>query len=264
MSSELAAGFVPDTATLTVLPYDNGVAMVEFSGGKKSNPFSGERTQELTRVLAQLDARDDIRAVILYGGDDRWFAAGGDFAKLQALDGGDAVSDLMETFGRLFLTALGMRTPVIAAMDGWAIGLGLEIALTADYRIASTAARMKMPELQLGAAVTFGGYMLTEVVGRSAMQALVFSGDVWDAHRALAAGLVHEVVPTERLRDQTEQTAARLASWDPVPVRQTKPSLNAAYHTGMLDIIEVSKRAHRASASTGTWQRNMQAFLRRQ
>ncbi|MGI6870634.1 enoyl-CoA hydratase/isomerase family protein [Amycolatopsis sp. 3B14] len=260
MTSEVLA---QNDTTITVLPNDNGVAMVEFSGGKKANPFSGTRTRELTRILAELDERDDIRAVILYGGDDRWFAAGGDFAKLQALDGGDAVSDLMETFGQLFLTALGMRMPVIAAIDGWAIGLGLEIALTADYRIASTSARLKMPELQLGAAVTFGGYMLTHVVGRSAMQAMIFSGDVWDAHRAVQTGLVHEVVPAERLREHAEQLAARMASWDPVPVRQTKPSLNASYLEGMREIIEISKRAHRASLGAGTWQRNMQAFLQR-
>lgn len=241
--------------------HDRGVALLEFCGGHKANPFSQDRMRELRCTLTELDASDDVRAVVLYGGENRWFAVGGDFNELNSFTGGPEVTALMAEIGEVFIAAISMTTPLIAAIDGWAIGFGLELALTSDYRVASSTARLKMPEFKLGIACTFGGYMLEHVVGRSTMQSMLFSTDTWDAHRALSAGLVHEVVPADRLRNHARDIAGRVATFNPVPVQETKPFLNAAYLNGLHEVVEVSKRAHVASFSAGTAQKNMRAVL---
>ncbi|MEV8309657.1 enoyl-CoA hydratase/isomerase family protein [Streptomyces flavidovirens] len=158
-----------------ILP--GAVAVVEFSEAHEQNPFSRARMRELTRLLRSLDADDSVACVVLTGGPGRSFGAGGDFNEVSEFTGGDEVDGWIDDITDLYTTIAGISKPVVAAIDGYAIRAGLQIALCCDFRIGSREAKLVMPEFRVGTACNFGGYMLETVVGRSVMQDMLYTCD---------------------------------------------------------------------------------------
>lgn len=248
----------PSTITLS---REKGVAILEFDADHEMNPFSQPRMRELLDLVEIVEADDSLGAIVLYGGAARSFAAGGDFKETSEFSTDDHVDSWIDHITDLYTGLLRGRKPIIAAVDGFCIGLGMQIAICADLRIGSTDSTWIMPELKLGIACTFGGYMLETVVGRSVMQAMVFSSEPWSAQRALADGLVHELHPSSEVRSIAISRAAALASWTKAAVQSTRPQVNEAFVAGLEHCRQRGKTAHRAAFGAGEAQLRMKAVL---
>jgi enoyl-CoA hydratase/carnithine racemase len=223
--------------------------------------WSMERMRDLGCLVAAFDADEEVRAVVLFSGVDRSFGAGGDFHETMEFNGGNEVDAWIDQITDLYVACLRLNRPVIAAMDGYAIGIGLQIALTSDYRIGSDRSRLKMPEFELGIACTFGGYMLEKSVSRSVMQNMLMSCDEWTAQRALGDQLLHEVIPAEQLLSVAMARASRCADFGAAGFRGTKPYLNADFIAGLEQIRVAGKIAHRAAFAAGAAQQRMRTVL---
>lgn len=136
---------------------------------------------ELTGLLREVSADDHVRYVVLYGGPGQFFSAGGDFNETTSFTRGDEVGAWIEPAKGLYRTILGVGCPVIAAIDQYAVGLGLQKVLSCDFRIGSDRAWLMMPELQAGISCNLGAYMLETVVGRPVMQKMIYRAVRWPA-----------------------------------------------------------------------------------
>ncbi|MFF4033742.1 enoyl-CoA hydratase/isomerase family protein [Streptomyces sviceus] len=242
-----------------VLP--GAVALVEFSQAHEQNPFSRARMRELTQLLLDLDGDDDVRCVVLFGGAGRSFGAGGDFNEVSEFSGGDEVDAWIDDITTLYSTIAGISKPVVAAIDGFAIGVGLQIALCCDLRIGSSTSKLVMPEFNVGIACNFGGYMLETVVGRSVMQEMLYTCAEWPAERALADRLLHEVTPPEELLERALDRARRIAQYTAAAVQSTRARVNGPYVQGLRRVREEGKRSHRTAFSAGEAQQRMRRVI---
>lgn len=250
------------SATITDRVAD-GVAVLEFDAAHAMNPFSRPRMRELAALVQRYEGDERVGALVLYGGDGRSFAAGGDFHETSEFDDDAAVDGWIDDITDLYTALVRGAKPLVAAVDGYCIGLGLQIALCCDYRVGSDRSTLIMPELKLGIACTFGTYMLEALVGRSVMQAMVFSADAWPAARARTDGLLHEVVPPVALLDRATVRAGAIAGWTAAAVRTTRPRANAEFVAGLERCREAGKRAHRAAFAAGEAQLRMRRVLGR-
>lgn len=238
-----------------------GVALVEFSHAHEQNPFSRARMRELTRLMLELDADEEVGCAVLYGGADRSFGAGGDFNEVSEFSGGDEVDAWIDDITELYSTIAGITKPVVAAIDGYAIGVGLQIALCCDLRVGSSASKLVMPEFRVGTACNFGGYMLETVVGRAVMQNMLYTCDEWSAERALADRLLHEVTPPEDLLERALEHGKRLAGYTAAAIQSTRARVNTPYIEGLRRVREEGKRSHRTAFAAGEAQQRMRRII---
>lgn len=254
---------VSDTMTASmeceVLP--DGVALVEFSRAHDQNPFSRARMRELTGLLLDLDRREEVGCVVLYGGSGRSFGAGGDFHEVSEFSGGDEVDAWIDDITELYSTIAGITKPVVAAIDGYAIGVGLQIALCCDLRLGSHSAKLVMPEFRVGIACNFGGYMLEAVVGRSVMQEMLYTCAEWPAGRALRDGLLQEVTDSAELLPRSLEHARRIAGFTPAAVRSTRARVNGSFVEGLRRVCEQGKQSHRSAFAAGEAQQRMRRII---
>lgn len=195
------------------------LARVTIDRTEKLNALNRETLQELDEAFRKIGEDPRIGAVILTGAGTKAFVAGADIGELAQqtpLEGrryalfGQAVFSRIETLGK----------PVLAAVNGYALGGGCEIALACTLRIASSSARFGQPEVNLGIIPGYGGTQrLARLVGRGKAQELILTGDMIDAAEALRIGLVNRVVPPEDLLPQTEALAGTLLSRGPLAIR---------------------------------------------
>lgn len=245
--------------TCEALP--GGVALVQFTEAHAQNPFSSERMRELSALMVSLDADENVGCVVLYGGAGRSFGAGGDFNEVAEFHGGAEVDAWVEDITELYMTVAGISKPVIAAIDGYAIGVGLQIALCCDLRIGSSASILVMPEFRVGIACNFGGYLLERVAGRSVMQQMLYTCADWPAERALADQLLHEVTAPEDLLDRAIEHARRIAGYTRAAVQSTRPRVNGPFVEGLRRVREEGKRSHRNAFSAGEAQERMRRII---
>ncbi|MFC8799019.1 enoyl-CoA hydratase/isomerase family protein [Promicromonospora sp. NPDC057138] len=172
---------------------------------------------ELHELCAELEAAPRI---LILSGTERVFASGADIAELRERGRDDALAGINS---RLFLRIAALPMPVIAAVDGWALGGGAELAYAADFRLAGENARFGHPEVGLGIIAGAGAtWRLKELVGETLALEILLAGRVLDAQEALAAGLVSEVEPPSALIAAADGLADRIAEQDPTAVRYTK------------------------------------------
>lgn len=252
-----------DSSDHFVVHISSGTALVEFSKGNRQNPFSRPKMRELTALTKKLADDEEVGCIVLTGGEGRSFSAGGDFHETSHFTGGDEVDAWIDDFTHLYTTVAGISKPVVAAMDGYAIGLGLQIALCCDYRIGADTCQLVMPEFRMGIACNFGGLMLEATVGRSVMQKMLFTSEKWDAPAALRDGLLHEVVPAKQLVARALERARTISSWAPSAVRGTRPYINAKFCKDLVDLGESAKRTHRGAFAAGDAQKNMKTIIKK-
>ncbi|MFE4659051.1 enoyl-CoA hydratase/isomerase family protein [Streptomyces hydrogenans] len=183
-------------------------------------------TQDRLRELAQeATDRDDVRAVVLYGGE-KVFAAGADIKEMQAMDH-VAMIERSRALQDSFTAVARIPKPVVAAVTGYALGGGCELALCADYRIAGDNAKLGQPEILLGLIPGAGGTQrLSRLVGPSRAKDLIFTGRMVKADEALALGLVDRVVPAAEVYEQAHAWAAKLAQGPAVALRAAKEAID--------------------------------------
>ncbi len=198
---------------------DGAVATVTLDRPKALNALNGAMLQELGEVFRELAADDGVRVVLLTGAGDRAFAAGADIRELVDLDevGGRAFSEAGQ---RVFSGIEGCGKPVIACLNGLALGGGLELALACTFRIAAEGAQFGLPEAKLGLVPGFGGvYRLVRLVGRSAALRMVLTAATVGCDEALRMGLVDEVVPAGESMGRGQALAEGIAGLAPLAVR---------------------------------------------
>ena len=192
------------------------------------NLVTRELTEQLRDALARLRAADEVRAVVVSGRGDRAFCAGSDIGEFAGLRGRVAEGKLLlEKLVYRQLAELPM--PTIAAIEGDALGGGLELALCCDLRVASSRARLGMPEVRLAVLPGSGGTQrLPRVVGPARAKELVLTGRIIDAIEALRIGLVNQVVPAGEARSVAAAVAEEIAARGPLAVREAKRLIDAA------------------------------------
>lgn len=205
---------------------DGATALVTIDRREVLNALSRATIDELRRAVLEVKRDDQVRAVILTGAGEKAFVAGADIRELQELSATDAeayategqhVLDLIEHLGK----------PVIAAVNGFALGGGCELAMACTLRMASDAARFGQPEVKLGVTPGFAGTQrLPRIVGKGRALDLLLTGRIVDAQEALAIGLVNRVVPATTLLDEAKKLASSLAMLAPIAMRAIIEAVN--------------------------------------
>jgi enoyl-CoA hydratase/3-hydroxyacyl-CoA dehydrogenase len=244
------------------LEVKDGVATIWMNRPEAMNALNETVLQELKEVVAQVRADGSVRAVII-SGEGPAFVAGADIRTM--LD-----KDLSEIRG---FTSFGLRVlsdierlpmPVIAAINGFALGGGLELALACDIRLASTQARLGFPEVGLGIMPGLGGTQrATRLIGKGWASELIFAGNQISAEEAASIGLVNRVVPHQELLTEANRLARRIARQGPIAVAQAKAAVNQALQTGLDDGLDFELEAGLKTFETDDQKEGMMAFLER-
>lgn len=205
--------------------------------------------------------RDDVRAVVVHGGE-KVFAAGADIKEMLGMDHAAMIAwsrPLQESF-----TAVArIPKPVVAAVTGYALGGGCELALCADYRIAAENAKLGQPEIQLGLIPGAGGTQrLSRLIGPSKAKDLIFTGRMVKADEALALGLVDRVVPADEVYTQAHAWAATLAKGPAIALRAAKESIDAGLETDLETGLAIERNWFSALFATEDRERGMRSFVR--
>jgi len=223
------------------LEVEDGVGTLRLDR-PKMNALNVQVQEEIRAAAAEASERDDVRAVVLYGGE-KVFAAGADIKEMADM----SYADMNRRSGPLqsALTAVArIPKPVVAAVTGYALGGGCELALCADIRIAAEDAKLGQPEILLGIIPGAGGTQrLTRLVGPSKAKDIIFSGRFVKADEALAIGLVDRVVPAEKVYDEALAWARQFTNAAAVALRAAKESIDRGIEVDLDTGLEI-ERAH--------------------
>ncbi|MDW4909578.1 enoyl-CoA hydratase-related protein [Streptomyces sp. ADMS] len=218
-------------------------------------------TQDRLKELAEeITRRDDVRAVVVYGGE-KVFAAGADIKEMQAMDHAAMVArsrDLQESFSAV----ARIPKPVVAAVTGYALGGGCELALCADYRIAGDNAKLGQPEILLGVIPGAGGTQrLSRLIGPSRAKDLIFTGRMVKADEALSLGLVDRVVPAADVYAEAHAWAAKLARGPAIALRAAKESVDAGLETDLETGLAIERSWFAGLFATDDREIGMRSFV---
>ncbi|MEV3870667.1 enoyl-CoA hydratase-related protein [Streptomyces sp. NPDC049906] len=218
-------------------------------------------TQDRLKELAEEAARrDDVRAVVLYGGE-KAFAAGADIKEMRAMDH-TAMIHRSGALQESFTAVARIPKPVVAAVTGYALGGGCELALCADFRIAGENAKLGQPEILLGLIPGAGGTQrLARLVGPSKAKDLIFTGRQVRADEALALGLVDRVVPAEEVYAQAHAWAARLARGPALALRAAKECVDTGLETDLTTGLALERTWFAGLFATEDRTRGMESFV---
>jgi enoyl-CoA hydratase len=238
---------------------DGHVALVTQTRAAKLNSLTPAMLDELENIARALEADQEARVVVLTGAGEKAFCVGADINEWAALQPLDMWRRWVRRGHQVFDQWARLRQPVIAALNGHAFGGGLELALTADIRIAAESARLALPEASIATCPGWSGTQrLVQLVGASQAKYLALSGARIGAAAALASGLVHEVVAADRLRERALTLAQAMASQAPVALQLTKQLVNAASGEGAAAVLEAMAGA--LAAHTGDAIEGIQSF----
>ncbi len=246
--------------TTLLIEYNEGVALINLNRPDKLNALNATLLGELNDALSHLESEPSLRCLIITGSGPKAFAAGADIAELAECDKESGLS--FAEFGQnVFNRIENFHVPVIAAVNGFALGGGCELAMACHLRYASENARFGQPEVKLGIVPGYGGTQrLTRLCGPAIAVELICSGDMISADRALSIGLVNKVFSAEQLLDACRSTASTIASMAPLAVRAALNCIRvAAYrpHHGM----ETEAREFAALCDTQDFGEGTGAFL---
>lgn len=264
-----ARGRRPASSEVDVVSYttlrverNDGIATITLDRPNVLNALNVLMVGELRDAFAALESDDAVRVVILTGSGERAFAAGADISELAALGGSVAGAAQARSGQALTLQIEGMRTPVIAAVNGFALGGGCEIAMACDVRIASEKARFGQPEVNLGLLPGYGGTQRTaRLLGRGMAMLMCLSGEMIDAHEALRIGLVERVVPPGDLLAECERIARIIAAKAPLAIAATKRAIDDGIALSTEAGLEIEALHFGTLVGTADFAEGTQAFL---
>jgi enoyl-CoA hydratase len=243
--------------TLIVTPSE-GYATIQFNRPTVMNAINMKLMEELVVALEELDQDDRIRAISLTG-NERAFAAGADIKEMA--DASAAQMLLRDQFAR-WDRIRKIKKPIIAAVSGFALGGGCELAMACDLIIASETARFGQPEINIGVMPGAGGTQrLTRTVGKVKAMEMVLTGSMITAEEALRWGLVNKVVPVESYIDEARSLAAEIASKPPVAVRLAKEAVLKAFDTTIEGGLEFERKNFYLLFATEDQKEGMKAFV---
>jgi len=235
------------------------VGLIALNRPKALNALNDALMTELGEALAAFDADEAIGAIVITG-SDKAFAAGADIGAMKDWGYMDVYKG--EYITRNWERMKSVRKPVIAAVAGYALGGGCELAMMCDIIFAAEGARFGQPEIKLGIIPGAGGTQrLPRAVGKAKAMDLVLTGRMMDAAEAERAGLVSRVLPADRLLDEALAAAAQIAEFSLPSVMMAKESINRAYETPLAEGILFERRAFHALFATEDQKEGMAAFV---
>jgi enoyl-CoA hydratase len=246
---------------LVLVDRHGAVAVVSINRPKALNALNMQVLECLDQRLSDLAADPGVGAVVLTGTGERAFVAGADIAAMQPFGAAEA-EHFSRTGAAIMQKIAWMRFVVIAAVNGFALGGGLELALACDIVLASTKAKLGVPETSLGVIPGFGGTQrLVRILGRHGAKRWTLSGDVFSAEEALRTGVVQEVFEPEALLPKAIELAQRIASRGPLAVAEAKRVIEAGADVGLPAAIEMESQAFGRCFATADQKEGMAAFL---
>lgn len=242
------------------IDHADGVLTISISRPEALNALNLKTLSELITVLQQTYQHADYRGILLTGDGEKAFVAGADIKELSALSHDQAFA-FAQNGQRLFKLIEDCPKPIIAAVNGYALGGGCELAMACHIRIASENARFGQPEVNLGIIPGYGGTQrLTQLVGRGKALELMMTGDMITASEAKDIGLVNHVVPQDQLMEFSRKMMSRIMSKGPVAVSQVIRSVNAGFgfeHAG----YETEAHNFAACTTTQDFKEGTEAFI---
>jgi enoyl-CoA hydratase len=237
------------------------IGFLTINRPEKMNAISQELTAELSQLLDEIENDDELRVLVLTGAGDKAFVAGADIKELVDRDArlGRRVSrERQEIFSRIE----NLHVPVIGAVNGYALGGGLELALACSIRICSKKAQFGAPEVKLGIIPGDGGTQrLPRLVGLGRAMEMIITGDFIDAQEAHRIGLVNKVFSPEKLMDEAMKLAQKLASRPPLAVRYAKEAVNRSQEGDTASGFALESYLHALSCTTEDKKEGVAAFL---
>ncbi len=246
-----------------LLDISESVATVTLNRADRLNAFSSDMQTELARLIGELARDPQVRAVVITGAG-RAFCAGGDMDEMAQAFKSSPLLDrnkLRRMLHEVFMPLVRLEKPVIAAVNGAAVGSGMNLALAADFVIAAQDARMSQAFIKVGLVPDTGGlYLLSRLVGLGRAKDLCLTGRMLSAPEALTMGLVHQVVPVDQLMATARQLALELAQGPTAAIGLTKTLLNMAPTASLEQLSELEAYALALTLSTDDHQEGVQAF----
>ena len=222
----------------------DGIATITLNRPQVMNSINFQLLRELGQCLAELRFDPDVRVVIISGAGERAFCAGADLKERAGLSP-EQVKDYIFTIRRTFDDVEQLTKPVIAAVNGVALGGGTELALASDIRIASSNAALGLTETRLAIIPGAGGTQrLPRLVGRGKAKEMIFTGQRVDAQEALRIGLVNQVTSPETLMDACYKMANMICEGGPVAVQQAKYAINRGLETDLSTGLAIESNAY--------------------
>jgi enoyl-CoA hydratase len=244
--------------SLVLVEPDAPIAVVRLNRPDARNALSDALMDELVAALTELDADAEIRCIVL-AGDERAFAAGADIAELAA---STAVALYQAPRVARWDAIRKLSTPLLAAVSGWCLGGGCELAMTCDLIVASDTARFGQPETGLGIIPGAGGTQrLARAVGKALAMDMVLTGRMLTAHEALAAGLVARVVAKEAWLEEAVRVAREIAARAPVAQRLAREAVDRAFETGLDSGLDFERKALYLAFASEDAREGLSAFV---
>jgi enoyl-CoA hydratase/carnithine racemase len=248
----------PSASRFVSATVSDGVALVRIERPEAHNALSPEVMEELAVALERLDGDPQARCIVIAGSDEA-FAAGADVGALAERSFHEALSQPASLLWRRLAQT---RTPLVAAVSGWALGGGCELALACDLVVASETAQFGQPEITLGIIPGGGGTQrLARVIGKQRAMELVLTGRRFDAHEAERMGLVNEVASQKDWLERALELAGRIARRPPLAARLAKQAVQAAEESGLASGLEHERRLYELAMATEDRVEGMRAFL---
>ena len=235
------------------------VTLIRLNRPQALNALNGQLMDELTAVLDEAEADDGVRCMVITG-SERAFAAGADIKEM-------ASQDYVQVYREEFITrnwerVTRCRKPVIAAVAGYALGGGCELAMMCDFIIAAENAKFGQPEITLGVSPGAGGTQrLTRFIGKSKAMDMILTGRMMDAAEAERCGLVSRVVPLDKLVEEALAAGAKIAEQSPISMMLTKEMVEAAFETTLSQGVKLERRLFHSMFALEDQKEGMAAFV---
>ncbi len=241
------------------LATEGAVATVKLNRPDALNALNSAMVREIVAALDALEADDSVRCVVLTG-SDKVFCAGADVKEMAKLSAAEISS--ADHLRAVWERAWKFRKPLVAALSGYALGGGLELAMCCDIIIASEGTKLGQPEINIGIIPGGGGTQrLARAMGKHKAMEMILTGGMITADEAKAHGLVNRVVPAGRHLEEATKLASEIASKAPVAVRSAKQAIAAAQESGLSDGLELERRLFYELFATEDRKEGMGAFL---
>ena len=235
------------------------IATITLNRPDALNALNRQLLSEVGQALEEADASDKVRCIVLTG-SEKAFAAGADITEMAELSYVEVAS--RDLFGDVARRISGIRKPVIAAVSGYALGGGCELAMLCDFIIAADTAKFGQPEINLGVVAGIGGTQrLTRAVGKAKSMDMHLTGRFMSADEAERAGLVSRVVPAKKLMDEAMAAANKIAEKSMITATAVKEAVNRSQEVGLSEGLLFEKRLFHALFATEDRREGMAAFL---
>ena len=242
-----------------IVETNDGVTLVRLNRPEALNALNSQLLGELSAALDVAEADEAVRCVVLTG-SERAFAAGADIKEMSTKTYAEMFKQ--DFFGASARRIEQFRKPIVAAVAGYALGGGCELAMLCDFIIAAETARFGQPEINLGVAPGIGGTQrLTRFVGKSKAMEMILTGRMMDAAEAERAGLVSRVVPADKLVEEALAAAAKIAGQSPLAVMMNKELVETAYETTLAAGVAVERRLFHSLFAFDDQKEGMAAFV---